>query len=176
MKTYTCQICKEVLTARYFHRSELISRPSGVRRSSGRCKKCKSLDWKKRRQNNKDFFIRHKYRGMVSTCKRRERPLPTFTVIELVNWTLDGKENEILFNRLFANWKKHGHLKKDSPSFDRQDPTRGYELDNLKIMRWEMNLEKFWNYDSKVFAQKRRNDFFGESYGLFKKEDQDGTN
>jgi len=158
-----CQICKRKRDRKFFTESEL-------RGKTGRCRYCQKGRRIYRRHTEPKFLIRHKYHSMVSTCKRRERPVPKFTADELIAWVFDGEKNQALFEVLFKNWQKNGFRKDDSPSFDRQNPIKGYELNNLKLMPWEMNLKKLWNYDFKVHAEKKQGDFFGRAPYLHEEE------
>ncbi len=76
-------------------------------------------------------------RQKSSNIYRGHGPMP-YTHDQFVERYLDDPE----FLRLFRVWRAGGCKQHDIPSFDRSDVSRGYALDNLRLMTWGHNREK----------------------------------
>lgn len=71
------------------------------------------------------------------SSKQRGHPLPDYSKKELTDWALtQGLENLVL------QWQQSGYAKDLVPSVDRQDPTKGYSLGNIRLVTWAENNEK----------------------------------
>ncbi len=88
------------------------------------------------RQNPKGFIMRL-YRNMLSRVKGIQRKkahlylgLPILPKTDFYGWALDPISD---FWNLWKIWQATGLRQADCPSIDREDPTKGYTLDN---MRW----------------------------------------
>lgn len=77
------------------------------------------------------------YAVQVMSSKQRKHPKPEYTRAELSAWAF---ENGI--NSLWYDWRESGYLKDLSPSIDRLDATKGYSLDNIRLVTWKDNNDK----------------------------------
>lgn len=87
------------------------------------------------------YYMRAIYNGMVWRCKNIER----YKKLKIVNkneWVVWCDKNMYKFNVLFKNWQNSGFDKKLSPSIDRIDNNRGYELDNMQWLTHSQNSKK----------------------------------
>lgn len=60
---------------------------------------------------------------------------------DLERWVIEEKYDE--FVRLFKEWRDSGYEKMLVPSIDRIDCMRGYTFDNMQIITWQQNAEKY---------------------------------
>lgn len=81
------------------------------------------------------------YQNQKLNCRRRGRPSPTYTMIELREWMFSQKK----FHVLFDNWKRLDFQKAYSPSVDRIDDKISYTMANIQLMTWEENNQKGYN-------------------------------
>ena len=71
------------------------------------------------------------------TSKQREHDPPTYTLKELSFWA-----NSNGFFRLWSAWRDNAFIKALTPSIDRLDPTKGYSLNNIRLVTWTENNDK----------------------------------
>lgn len=64
---------------------------------------------------------------------------PTYTKQEFYDWLID----DWLFNLLYDNWSNCGHIKDMKPSIDRIDDYKGYSFNNVQVMTWLENNNKY---------------------------------
>ena len=77
------------------------------------------------------------YAAQVVNSKVRNHPVPTYSRQELTEWAFkNGLEN------LVTVWKDSGFDSLLSPSVDRLDPNKGYDLLNIRLVTWNENNEK----------------------------------
>ena len=67
----------------------------------------------------------------------RNLPRITYTKKELVAWLDDNG-----YDALFKTWEKSKFEKDLAPSLDRLDTNIGYELSNLELVTWVINLQR----------------------------------
>ena len=115
-----------------------------IRAKDGLSSSCKYCD----RVRNKAFyrtknglmntiFRRHKYRSKII-----EYTPPSYTKEELKDWLLSQPN----FDKLYKDWVESGYLRNLSPSVDRKDDYKGYSFENIQLMTWKENKEKY-DYD-----------------------------
>lgn len=86
-------------------------------------------------------------KGIVSKIYARQRnssvqrghPMPSYSLDELRAW-VHGQE---IFWKLHEQWVAGGFAKKLTPSLDRIDNSKPYELSNLRIVTWKENHAKY---------------------------------
>ena len=61
---------------------------------------------------------------------------------EFEAWAIEQQYKE--FTQQFASWVKSEYATDERPSTDRIDDTKGYSLQNLRIVSWKENKEKEW--------------------------------
>lgn len=99
----------------------------------------------KKYEKTKNGFLMRLYRNMESRI----------TGIQKRNFHLyDGKEllprsefynwasNNSMFHKLFAKWEKSQYDRRLTPSVDRIDPNRGYQLDNMEFVTHSENSRR----------------------------------
>ena len=72
--------------------------------------------------------------GVLKTKTHLYLGLTILTREEFYNWSLQDEE----FNLLYDNWVESGYNLKLSPSIDREDASKGYDLGNI---RWVTHSE-----------------------------------
>jgi hypothetical protein len=98
------------------------------------CRKC-SIHKKTMYYRTARGLIVKIYRSQVSRCKKKNRPLPSYTLEELQEWILSNKE----FTALYTNWQISGYNKMLTPSIDRLENDKYYEFSNLQLVTWRQN-------------------------------------
>lgn len=78
-----------------------------------------------------------RYRKLCHRC-REKGWTPNFTREDFIAWSMQNA----WFNMLYVRWVASGFDKWKSPSIDRVDPSRPYEVGNLQWMTWRQNWEK----------------------------------
>jgi hypothetical protein len=78
------------------------------------------------------------YSKQIEASRLRGHPLPEYTREEFYETWL----HDPTYLYLFDQWQASGFKKDLSPSFDREDPNKGYSLDNIALMTWGMNKGK----------------------------------
>jgi len=89
-----------------------------------------------------DHTIKGKIYNIYSTQKRRSKirgmDQPNYTFQEFIEWC---KTNG--FTQLFNEWKEREFIKEFAPSADRIDDYKPYTFDNLRLVTWKDNHNKF---------------------------------
>lgn len=67
---------------------------------------------------------------------------PNYTKVELYNWALANKLEDLV-----EAWKESGYTKHLTPSVDRLDTNKGYSLDNIRLVTWQENNDA--QYDAR---------------------------
>lgn len=81
------------------------------------------------------------YGQQRSSSKTRNHPMPNYTKEELGQWITDNYAD--VFIDMFAAWVASGYQKSLVPSLDRLDDALPYSLDNLQLLTWEANENKY---------------------------------
>ena len=102
--------------------------------SEGTCKTCNS-EATSTYHKTMPGLIKRIYNNQKMISKRRGHPAPTYTQEELFQWAMDHG-----FEAIHAAWEVAGHPKALVPSCDRKDNSRGYSLDNLRLVTFQTNL------------------------------------
>lgn len=64
---------------------------------------------------------------------------------ELEQWILEY--NYDIFIKLFKNWKDNNFITDLVPSIDRIDCMKPYSFDNMQLLTWKQNTEKYNNVE-----------------------------
>ncbi|AZU99644.1 putative HNH homing endonuclease [Vibrio virus vB_VspP_SBP1] len=81
------------------------------------------------------------YGQQRSSSKTRNHLMPDYTKEELGQWITDNYAN--IFIDMFAAWVASGYEKNLVPSLDRLDDSLPYSLDNLQLLTWGANENKY---------------------------------
>ncbi len=84
-------------------------------------------------------LIRKMYSHQCYRSKKRGYALPTYTKLELENWIVSQSN----FKKLNKAWLKSGGDKMLKPSVDRLDDYKSYTLDNIRLVTWQENKDKY---------------------------------
>lgn len=123
-----CKDCKETKPYNGFYKDKSI--PDG---HWNRCKLCEKL-----RVATPELFIKTIYRSQVLSSKRRQHPLPNYTPEELYKWLIKQPN----YKELFTTYRRT--LKRlDAPSIDRLDDYEPYTLDNIRLISWKENKNRY---------------------------------
>lgn len=79
------------------------------------------------------------YSSQITNSKKRYHAPPKYSKEKFVDWCLNSKE----FNYFFKKWVKSNFEKDLAPSIDRKDDSKGYSFDNIQVMTWKENNEKY---------------------------------
>ena len=88
----------------------------------------------------KNGLLRNMYSNQRKRSKRRNHPMPTYTVDEFIEAITDMP----LFHTLFSAWEKSGYKKDLVPSIDRLDDYLPYTEDNIQLTTWKENNKKHY--------------------------------
>lgn len=78
------------------------------------------------------------YYNQVSHSKTRGHSKPSYTKNELIEWVMNHKDFEALYNK----WIESGCKRKLVPSVDRLKNDKGYSFDNIQLTTFGANEEK----------------------------------
>ena len=91
-----------------------------------------------RSRRTKTGLIRRIYSSQKQSSRRRIHPLPTYSIDELIDWSLNNEK----FNKIYNEWVNSGYKKELLPSIDRLDDYIGYSFDNIQVITWKENILK----------------------------------
>ena len=146
-----CTKCKQEKPLDEFHKKSTVK--SG---KQSICKNCINKDLRERRKNNNNFvtrkyektvngFLMRLYRNMQSRIegiqkekKHLYKNKELLNRICFYNW---AKEHPV-FKTLFIDWKKSNYNRKLTPSVDRINPSKGYNLDNMEWVTHSENSRR----------------------------------
>lgn len=131
----TCNVCEQQLPLTHFAKQR-----EGKQGRRASCKEC---------VKNK---YRHSKRGLVwamhanqrAKSKKRNHPQPSYTQQELLDWCIQNP----IFDALYQEWKNSGYLSDLIPTCDRLDDYLPYSLDNIQLLTFKENSNKYY-IDSK---------------------------
>lgn len=99
----------------------------------------------KQYEKTKAGFLMRTYRNMYSRITGIQKKklhlykdLALLDKQEFYSWSL----NDAVFNALFDAWEELGYPRKYTPSIDRVDTTKGYELGNIQWITHSENSSK----------------------------------
>lgn len=133
-----CSLCKEYKTF-----NEFGKQTKGKNGLASSCKTCRNIRNKKYEETISGVITRI-YANQKSSSKKRGHKGPHYSKSEFSKWIL----NQGKFHELYENWKKSNYIKDLYPSVDRKNDKKEYFLENLQLMTWKDNREKYF-FDKK---------------------------
>ena len=106
-----------------------------------KCKDCCKKYADKKHKTDKYYYMRHIYNGMVWRCTHIDR-YKKIKILTKNEWILWCADNMYKFNILYKRWQDSGFQYRYSPSIDRIDNHRGYEMDNMQWLSQFENSKK----------------------------------
>ena len=101
----------------------------------------------------KKGLIANIYSTQRFKSKKRNYPLPVYTLEELRKWAL----SQSIFHKLFNEWVNSGYKHELVPSIDRLDDYKSYTFDNLQVVTWgENNNNYLYNVRNGINNKNRR--------------------
>ena len=79
------------------------------------------------------------YKNQLRSSTDRGHLPPSYTLNELIDWLMNKPE----YLMLHKEWEKSGYLKSKVPSCDRLDDYKPYSFDNLRLVTWQDNRDKY---------------------------------
>jgi len=107
------------------------------------CRECNSKRLKEYFKTRKWLIIKI-YNSQRRSSAKRGYNFPKYTNKELQQWCY----NQDIFDELYSNWEKSWYKKDLVPSIDRINDYKSYSLDNIQLMTWQENKDK-WHNDRK---------------------------
>jgi len=135
MKNKKCTTCNQIFDISKFSKNKWSK--DGFHHQ---CKQCKRLAQQKYSRTKKGL-IANIYKHQKETSKKRNYEQPSYTLDELKEWCYQ----QDIFHKLYDEWVKSGYLKSKIPSIDRIDDYKTYSFDNIQILDWNKNHNKYSN-------------------------------
>jgi len=104
------------------------------------CKVCRK-EYNGARQKTKNGLILKIYNSQKFSSNSRDHAAPDYSLAKLRCWVL----SQSIFHELYNTWVKSNYDCKMIPSCDRLDDYKPYTLDNLQIMTWQENKDKYYS-------------------------------
>ena len=105
----------------------------------------------KLRSRTKIGKLKNIYRQQISSSKKRGHKHPEYTKEEFINMFIENLD----YLRHYYSWVISGYNKEYAPSFDRKDDYKSYSFENIQIMYWHQNRNKYYK-DSKNNINKKQ--------------------
>lgn len=128
-----CTTCKELKSFDQFHKDNTTK--SGL---SFKCNKCSLLRTSKYKKTEQGL-ISVMYSNQKSNATKRGRPQPEYTKSQFSEWLYQNG-----FKSLYLKWKRSNYDKQLVPSCDRIDDYKEYTLENIQLLTWKNNREKYY--------------------------------
>jgi hypothetical protein len=130
-----CNKCNLVFVKSMFRKCKLVK--SGLKPYCASCSK-KMYD---NYRFSKRGVCMVMYHGMRGSSKKRGHALPKFSHKEFLEWAISNTN----FNSIYTSWITGGMHKDDKPSIDRLSDDFGYLFENMQIITFKENREKYYN-------------------------------
>lgn len=131
MESKKCNTCEEVFNISMFG----IIQGGWI---SGKCKKCRSGETLAF-QRTLAGLASKMYSTQKQSSERRGHKPPEYSMIELRAFLLSSP----IYLNLHAKWVESGYLKDLKPSCDRIDDYKPYTFDNIRVVTWRENSDKY---------------------------------
>ena len=128
------KVCNKCFVERDISRFEVRNDTGKIRPS---CKEC----YNKKRgssRHTKSGMLSVIYSSQVGSSKKRNHPMPTYTLIEFKDWAM----SQPLFHVLYDNWQRLDYQKMYVPSVDRKEDSIPYTMSNIQLCTFQDNLDK----------------------------------
>ncbi len=134
---YTEKICPGCLLVKNISEFGIQKNKNKTIIPASRCKKCYSIEGKKRNQN-KLRMIYNLFREQRRSSIIKMFPPPEYSLLWIQNWCLSSEK----FNTLYEKWVESDHNTILKPSIDRINPLKHYKKDNIQVMTFGENSAK----------------------------------
>jgi len=104
------------------------------------CKKCHSHN-QTAKSRTKHGLVTRIHSAQRSRSRKRQHPMPNYTVKELRDWLFPKK----LFHVLFAEWEESKYDRELAPSLDRKDDYLPYTFGNIQLTTWGKNKKRAYD-------------------------------
>lgn len=145
MENKKCNFCNKIKLKNEFYKDE--THKDGYQSF---CKSCIKI-----KRNN---FYRSKkglpsriYFDQINSSIRNGFNKPKYSLDELRKWLLSNEK----YNLLYDEWVKSNYNKMKVPSIDRLDDYKGYCFNNIRLITWQENKNKFHNDEKNGINTKR---------------------
>ena len=128
-QTKKCTKCNIMKDLKYFSKQSIQS--DGLKHQ---CKECDNAFLRTYFRTKKGLITKI-YSSQKRNSKARLHNPPSYTITQLTIW-LTNQNN---FCELYNNWVSSGYKKDLVPSIDRLDDYKPYSLDNIRLVKWEIN-------------------------------------
>lgn len=140
-----CTKCKELKSIVDFSKDK--NRKDGV---DLWCKQCKN-NYKNRYHHTKEGLATQLFVHQRSKSKKRGHTPPDYSKEELKNWLFNHKD----FKKLFTEWENSNFNVSLTPSIDRINDYLPYSLDNIQLVKWKENNNRF-HIDEKLGINRKK--------------------
>jgi len=131
MDTKKCGKCGEVKPVGEFNKNK--NNKDGLGYYCRSCMEIENRDWR----HSIDGKIKKIYNNQKTRSKRKGWILPTYTVKELSEFMYNHN-----YTKLFNDWVFSDFDRNLAPSIDRLDDTKGYSMNNIRLVTWKVNNDK----------------------------------
>lgn len=125
----SCSQCKLVKPLDQFYQDK--------RASDGKTSECSECN--KAYKRSPEGLVKVMYNTQKRSSNHRKHIPPQYSYKELYLWVISQPN----FNKLFMNWVNSSYSKMLVPSCDRLNDYLPYSLDNLRLVTWQENKDKF---------------------------------
>ena len=132
IETKHCPICKKEKLLKEFNRD--TKNKDGLHTYCRECDK----DRKKAYYRTKEGLLNKLVSNQIKSSARRGLPKPTYSKEEFKDWLFNNKD----FDKLFKQWEKENYDVNFTPSIDRIDDYKPYDLKNIQLMTWKENNDR----------------------------------
>lgn len=84
-------------------------------------------------------YAKRKYSEMKSRVKRKNFNEIQFTINEFLQWIMNNDN----YKKIYSNYAENNKNRKLCPSIDRKDDYKTYSFDNIRLVTWEENKDKY---------------------------------
>lgn len=103
------------------------------------CKTCRA-DYVRKQNRTKDGLIKKLYYNHRASSKKRGQAPPAYNYEQLRDWVYEQGDT---YEQLYDAWVRSDYDSMLKPSIDRLDDYGTYNLNNLQLMTWAENKEKY---------------------------------